>query len=67
MKYLAIYRHREKYAISTMCRFFEVSRSGYYDFVKRMNQPAFDQDLADAIAGCQSQNRKTYGYRRVHI
>lgn len=67
IKYLAIYRHRDKYAISTMCRFFEVSRSGYYDFVKRMDQPAFDQELASAIAECQNLGHKTYGYRRVHI
>ena len=33
IKYEVIYRHRDRYAISTMCRFFEVSRSGYYDFV----------------------------------
>ena len=46
VKYLVIYRYREKYAISEMCRFFEVSRSGYYDFVKRMDMPAKDLPLA---------------------
>jgi transposase InsO family protein len=50
-----------------MCRFFEVSRSGYYDYVKRMDKPAFDQALAEEIARCQSCARNTYGYRRVHI
>jgi transposase InsO family protein len=50
-----------------MCRFFEVSRSGYYDYIKRMDKPAFDQALADKIAQCQIQVRHTYGYRRVHI
>jgi transposase InsO family protein len=50
-----------------MCRFFEVSRSGYYDFVKRLDRPAFDQELAEKICQCQSSVRKTYGYRRVHI
>jgi putative transposase len=67
VKYQAIYHHREKYSISVMCRFFEVSRSGYYDFVKRMGTPAFDQSLANKIAECQSRCGKTYGYRRVHI
>jgi putative transposase len=67
VKYLAIYRHREKYPISVMCRFFEVSRSGYYDYVKRMGKPAFDQALAEKIAECQTRVGKTYGYRRVHI
>ena len=50
-----------------MCRFFEVSRSGYYDYVKRMERPAFDQALAEKIAQCQHSVRKTYGYRRVHL
>ena len=67
MKYLAIYRHRGRYPISKMCAFFEVSRSGYYDFVKRMNRPDRDAALAQRIAECQACCRKTYGYRRVHI
>lgn len=67
VKYLAIYRHKENYPVTVMCRFFEVSRSGYYDFVKRLDRPAFDQELAEKISQCQSCVRKTYGYRRVHI
>ena len=66
VKYRVIYRHRDKYAISEMCRFFEVSRSGYYDFVKRMDIPARDFPLAEKIRECQEQCGKTYGYRRVH-
>lgn len=50
-----------------MCHFFDVSRSGYYDYIKRMDQPAFDQALAEKIGQCQSRVGKTYGYRRVHI
>ena len=67
VKYLSIHRHREKYSVSTMCSFFEVSRSGYYDYVKRMDRPAFDQTLAEKIRECQSLVGKTYGYRRVHL
>ena len=67
VKYLVIYRHREKYAISEMCRFFNVSRSGYYDFLKRMDIPAKDLPLAEKIRECQEQCGKTYGYRRVHL
>ena len=67
VKYLVIYRHREKYAISEMCRFFKVSRSGYYDFLKRMDIPAKDLPLAEKIRECQEQCGKTYGYRRVHL
>jgi transposase InsO family protein len=50
-----------------MCKFFNVSRSGYYDFVKRMDKPDQDADLAGEIAQCQQISQNTYGYRRVHI
>ena len=65
VKYAVIYRHRSEYPISVMCKFFEVSRSGYYDFVKRMGQPEHDADLAKEIEICQNKTDKTYGYRRV--
>ena len=65
VKYSVIYRHREEYPVSVMCRFFEVSRSGYYDFVKRMGQPEQDAELAEKIKECQKKTDKTYGYRRV--
>ena len=64
---MVIYRHKETYPISEMCRFFEVSRSGYYDYVKRMAVPARDLPLAEKIKECQDKCGKTYGYRRVHI
>ena len=64
---MVIYRHKEKYSISEMCRFFGVSRSGYYDYVKRMDIPAWDLPLAEKIKECQDKCGKTYGYRRVHI
>ena len=67
VKYLVIYRHKEKYSISEMCRFFKVSRSGYYDYVKRMDSPAFDLELAEKIRECQEHSHSTYGYRRVEI
>ena len=50
-----------------MCRFFEVSRSGYYNYVKRMDIPAWDLPLAEKIRECQEYSHNTYGYRRVHI
>ena len=49
-----------------MCRFFEVSRSGYYGYVSRMDIPAKDLPLAEKIKECQNECGKTYGYRRVH-
>ena len=67
VKYLAIYRHKNKYAISLMCKFFNVSRSGYYDFVKGMDKPSKNEHLIELIKECQEKTRRTYGYRRVKI
>ena len=64
---MVIYRHKAQYTISEMCRFFSVSRSGYYDYVKRMDILAKDFPLAEKIQECQKRCGKTYGYRRVHI
>ena len=64
---MVIYRHKEKYGISEMCRFFQVSRSGYYSYVKRMNVPEWDLPIAEKIRECQRQSHRTYGYRRVQI
>lgn len=67
VKYMVIYRNKDKYSISEMCRFFEVSRSGYYGYVSRIDIPAKDLPLAEKIKECQTNCGKTYGYRRVHI
>lgn len=50
-----------------MCKFFNVSHSGYYVFLKRKDKPAKDLPLAEKIRECQEQTHRTYGYRRVHI
>ena len=67
IKYQVIYKHKDKYSISTMCKLFGVSRSGYYAYLKRKDTPAKDLPLAEKIKECQEQNHRTYGYRRVHI
>ena len=65
VKYQIIYMNRNRYPVSVMCRFLGVSRSGYYDYVKRLDQPAHDADLACAIREQQEMCNKTYGYRRM--
>jgi len=57
--------NRNRYPVSVMCHFFGVSRSGYYDYVKRLDQPAHDADLASIIREQQQKCDKTYGYRRM--
>ena len=66
-KYRVIYRYREKHSIKFMCEFFNVSRSGYYDFVKRIEKPDKDEVIAKEIMKCQEETKQTYGYRRVKI
>ena len=65
VKYQIVYMNRNRYPVSTMCRFFGVSRSGYYDYIKRMDQPAHDTALAAIIREQQDKCDKTYGYRRM--
>ena len=48
-----------------MCKFFSVSRSGYYSFVKRMKRPEKDAALAEVIAQQRERSFRTYGYRRM--
>jgi len=50
-----------------MCKFLKVSRSGYYDYVKRKDKPQHDREFAEMISECQRRCGKTYGYRLVHI
>ena len=64
-KYAVICLHREGYPILVMCKFFSVSRSGCYSFVKRMSQPEKDAALAETIRQQQGKCFHTYGYRRM--
>lgn len=64
-KYAVIYRRRNEYPVSVMCRFFQVSRSGYYDFVHCLDRPEKDAALAEIIAEQRERSFRTYGYRRM--
>ena len=66
-KYAVIYRHRNEYPISVMCCFFQVSRSGYYDFVHRLGRPEKDAALAEIIAEQRARSFRTYGYLRMWL
>ena len=50
-----------------MCKLFDVSHSGYYAYVGRIDKPARDEPLAKMIAQCQERCGKTYGCRRVQM
>ncbi len=40
-----------------MCRFFGVSRSGYYDFVRRLDRPEPDAELGQLLREQQAHVR----------
>ena len=67
VKYHVIYKHRAEYPVSVMCRFFGVSRSGYYAFVHRLGKPEKDAALAELIAQQHERSYRTYGYRRMWL
>lgn len=50
-----------------MCKFFGVSRSGYYSFVKGLGQPESDAGLGQLLQEQQSHVHRTYGYRRMWL
>jgi putative transposase len=66
-KYAVIDRFFDKYSISAMCRFFEVSRSGYYKWRNRDKVSDLDRPIGELIRQCQEETRQTYGYRRVKL
>ena len=65
VKYQIIYMNRNRYPVSSMCSLFGVSRSGYYDYVGRLDRPEHDLELASIIREQQEKCDKTYGYRRM--
>ena len=66
-KYEVICAHREEYPVAVMCKFFGVSKSGYYDYVKRISRVEKGFELAEKISLQQKRCFQTYGYRRMHI
>lgn len=67
VKFRAIQRHMDKYPVIAMCKHLDVSRSGFYAFLKASGKPDRDAELGACIADCQHRCGKTYGYRRVKI
>ena len=67
VKYQIIYRHRTEYPVAVMCKFFAVSRSGYYAFIHRLGKPEKDAALAGLIAQQRERSFRTYGYRRMWL
>ena len=58
---------KDQYPIEKMCKVFEVSRSGFYKWRKRMNTESERHPLDQLIIECQEQTKQTYGYRRTAL
>ena len=67
VKYHIIYRYKAEYPVAVMCKFFAVSKSGYYAFVHRLGRPEKDAALAELIRQQRKRSFGTYGYRRMWL
>lgn len=68
MKYRVIRENAKQYSIEEMCRFLQVSRSGYYEWNKRDKNPRRQEDrkLAEIIRTIYEQSKGRYGSPRIY-
>lgn len=71
MKYGVIHetaKEYKHYSIEKMCRLLNVSRSGYYQWLKRCESPRKTQDreLKEIIYAIYIKHKKRYGSPRIH-
>jgi len=69
-KYAFIEEHRNCWAIRTMCKVLKVSKSGYYDWVKRNEAPLTAKEFArqercKLVEEIFREYRSIYGYRKI--
>ena len=67
LKYRLVEQLAGKYTIQEMCKFYGVSRSGYYRYLKHKDVLGKDTDIATMIAECQGNRGKIHGYRYVQL
>lgn len=67
MKYAFIQEHEAVFSVSRMCRVFEVSRSGFYEWLSRPEsaRKQADRQLTEGIKQAFEDSRQTYGTRRI--
>jgi putative transposase len=50
-----------------MCKFFGVSRTAYYGWLKRLEQPDPDAERMEQIQEAYEKSHRIYGYRRIGL
>ena len=68
MKYAFIRAHASMFKTAVLCRVVQVSRSGYYDWLKRTpsRRSQRRKELGNHVAASFYASREVYGYRKVH-
>ena len=67
MRYDFIRRQQKAYSITTMCQVMEVSRSGFYQYLKNIDKNRIDPEFEamSAVRQIHNQTRGRYGSRRM--
>ncbi|MFE5321901.1 IS3 family transposase [Paenibacillus sp. NPDC056579] len=65
-KFRTIETAAESYPVSTLCKLFNVSRSGYYAFLKRKHIDK-DQEAKALIQNVYNRYNGVYGYRQIQL
>ena len=69
MRYGFVKQHKIEFHVILMCKVLRVSRSGYYEWLKRptSKQRQEDQRLSREIVTIHQKSRATYGTRRIKV
>lgn len=64
----AVLAENDQLNVAQTCRLFEVTRQGYYAYLKSLSSPKLikDAELALEVAEIHDESRGTYGSPRVH-
>jgi len=67
VKYAFIERHQATFTVTRMCSMMEVSRSAFYDWLKRPESAHSQEDrrLSEKVKKSHQKSRETYGTRRI--
>ena len=68
MRYRFVRGYRDQFQVRVMCYVLEVSRSGYYAWLKRprCTRESENKALTEKIKSIHTKSRKTYGSPRIH-